>query len=222
MERNSVRSRGFWEDVWSDDRNYEFWTQVSPEVADLIRCQSPQERPEVLDLGCGLGRNAVAFAQAGFQVTATDLAPKGVAHLEAWSEKLNLPIRTMICSFCEDVFPPESFDIVVSVNVIYHAYREEFVQAIGNVRRWLKYGGIFYFTCPTRQEDGKYGHSEELAPHTFQLEPGHVHYHTDEADLDELLTGFRTLSRRKRERHWEKDGVPQFSSRWRVLVEKLC
>ena len=173
----------------------------------------------MLDLGCGLGRNAIAFAQAGFNVTATDLSPTAVSHLQEWAQQLDLRIRTMTCDFIEDVFAPESFDIIISFNVLYHGYREELAQAIGNVQKWLKQGGIFYFTCPTRQ-DGEYGKGKELAPHTFEFEPGHQHYCADETDLDKLLVGFKQLSRKKREHQWEHEGISQFSSRWRVLVEK--
>lgn len=215
------QAAGFWDSVWDDDRNREFWTQVSPEVVDLIGSQSPECRSHVLDLGCGLGRNAIAFARAGFHVTATDLSPTGIAHLEEWAGQLDLRIRTLVCSFDEDVFPPDSFDIVMSFNVLYHGYPEQVVRAIDNVRRWLKPGGVFFFTFPTR-DDGNYGQGRELAPHTFELEPGHMHGHMDEADLDRLLAGFRVLSRTRREHRWEKDGEQQCSSRWRVLVEKCA
>lgn len=214
------QSGHFWETVWNNDQNYGFWKQVSPEVVELIRSQSPDEHPVVLDLGCGLGRNAIAFAQAGFHVTAIDLSPTAISHLQGWARQLDLRIQTLVCDFVEEVFSPESFDIVISINVLYHGYREQLVRAIDNVRHWLKHGGIFYFTCPTRQ-DGEYGKVKELAPHTFELEPGHLHYCADETDLDRLLVGFKQLSRKRREHQWEKDGISRFSSRWQILVEKL-
>ena len=123
-----------------------------------------------------------------------------------------------------NTFPAESFDIVLSYNVIYHGYREQFAQAIEHVRVLLKPAGLFFFTCPTRQ-DGKYGYGEQVAPHTFlctrSITPGDIHYFADEADLDELLAGFRQLSREKDEHYWDNEGVQQFSSYWRILAEKL-
>ena len=219
MTTDDRSSRQFWDGTWSNDENRDFWTRVAPEIVELTQTQSPAQRPAVLDLGCGLGRNAIAFAQAGFQVTATDISPTGVAHLRDWAAQLGLDIHTRISAFTEDRFAPASFDIIVSVNVLYHAYREQVVQAFDHVRRWLKPGGIFYFTFPTR-DDGEYGKIRERAPHTFELEPGHMHYYADENDLQEWLTGFTPLWRKTREHHWEKDGVPQFSCRWQVLVEK--
>ena len=108
---------------------------------------------------------------------------------------------------------------MVSINVIYHGNREQAARAIDNIRRWLKPGGIFYFTMVSR-EDGEYGKGKELAPHTFELDPGHMHYHADQDDLDEMLSGFKILSRTRHEHTYEKQGSPLFSSRWQVLVEK--
>ena len=58
-----------WETYWSDQENRDWWKKPVPEVLDLIRSLSPAEQPKVLDLGCGLGRHAVAFALAGCGTT---------------------------------------------------------------------------------------------------------------------------------------------------------
>lgn len=88
----------------------------------------------------------------------------------------------------------------------------------------LKRGGLFYFTCP-RREDGKYGLGEQVAPHTFLCEksvtPGDIHYFADEADLDELLSGFCQLSRKTTEGYWNNKGEEQFYSSWHILAEKV-
>jgi len=209
----------FWERVWRDPGSREFWAKVSPEVVELVRTQSPKERPDVLDLGCGPGRNAIAFAQAGFKVTATDLSAEAVSNLSDRAGKLGLQVRTLVCDFVDDPFPPESFDIVLSIQALYHGPRAQVAHAIGNVLRWLKRGGIFYFTFPTRQH-GEYGKGKELAPHTFELAPGHIHYYADEEDLRTLLGGFKLLSLGRHEHMREKDGVPQLASQWRILAEK--
>jgi len=215
----SVRDRTFWDGVWSKDENREFWTRVVPEVVHLIESHPPEGHPDVLDLGCGLGRHAIAFAQAGYRVTATDFSPQAISHVDEWAKDLGVQVRTQICRFTDDIFPPESFDIVLSINVIYHSYLDQFAQAIGNVRRWLKPRGIFYFTCPSL-EDGEYKKGKKIASHTVELEPGHIHFCASWDELKNLLGDLRVISRKKRGHHWEEDGVPQFSSRWQVLVEK--
>jgi 2-polyprenyl-3-methyl-5-hydroxy-6-metoxy-1,4-benzoquinol methylase len=213
-----------WETYWSDENHHEWWKRPAPEVLEFIESQSSKERPNVLDLGCGLGRHAIAFAKAGFCVTATDASETAIAHLHEWVRKLGVSIRTETCDVLDDTLPTGTFDIVLSYNVIYHGYREQFAQAIEHARTLLRPGGLFFFTCPSRQ-DGKYGHGEQVAPHTFlctkSITPGDIHYFADEADLDDLLGDFGQLSRKKDERYWNNKGVQQFYSYWQILAEKL-
>ncbi len=212
-----------WEAYWSNPENHDWWKQPAPEVLDLIRSLSPAEKPKVLDLGCGLGRHAIAFALAQFSVTATDVSAAAIQHVSGWAQSLQLSIETHVCDVLGHHFLEASFDIVLSYNVIYHEYREQFAQAIQQVHKLLRQGGIFFFTCPSRQ-DGKYGFGERVAPHTYQctksVTPGDIHYFVDEADLDELLEGFRSIARWKSEGYWDNNGEQQFHSNWHICVKK--
>ena len=218
-----TKDNRIWETYWSGDDDHSWWKRPAPDVLEFISTQSPQERPNVLDLGAGLGRHAIAFAQAGFSVSATDASESAVSHLRRWAEDLSLQIPTQVCDVLGDCFPDGSFDIVLSYNVIYHGSRNLFAAAIDHVRALLRTGGLFYFTCPTR-EDGKYGFGEEVALHTYLCEksvtPGDIHYFADKVDLEDFLSGFRRLSMKKEEGYWSNRGVQQFYSNWRVLAEK--
>jgi SAM-dependent methyltransferase len=212
-----------WEDYWQGDDDHSWWKRPTPEVMKFIASQSPAERPEVLDLGCGLGRHAIAFARAGFSVTASDVSESAIAHLSEWAKDVSLEIRVLVCDVLSDLLPENAFDIVLAYNVIYHGYRHQLFAAVDRVQRLLRTNGLFYFTCPGR-EDGKYGFGREVAPHTFMCEksvtPGDIHYFADEADLNELLSGFFQLHREKREGHWDNRGTKQFYSTWHVLAQK--
>jgi tellurite methyltransferase len=194
-----------WESYWGNQDNWDWWKKPAPEVLDLIRSLSPNEKPKVLDLGCGLGRHAIAFGLAGFSVMATDVSANAIQHLTDWARSLQLSIETQVCDVFADTLPAETFDVVLSYNVIYHGSREQFAQAIQRVRKLLKCKGIFFFTCPSRQ-DGKYGLD--------------IHYFADEVDLQELLVGFQTLARWKSEGYWDNKGEAQFYSNWHIRAEK--
>lgn len=217
-------TNNIWDAYWGNEDHHDWWKQPVREVLEFIKTQSPAQRPDVLDLGCGIGRHAIAFAKAGFCVTATDASETAIAQLNEWANELALSIRTKTCDVLDDSFPAGTFDIVLSNNVIYHGYRYQFAQAIEHVWRLLKSTGLFCFTCPTRQDE-KYGHGEQVAAHTFlctkSITPGDIHYFADEADLDELLAGFKALSRKKEEGYWNNEGVQQFYSNWQILVKKL-
>ncbi len=212
-----------WETYWADQKNHDWWCTPGSEVLDLIRTLSPEDQPKVLDIGCGLGRHAIAFALAGFTVTATDFSEKAVQYLQNWAESLSLKIETKVCDVIGDGFSEDHFDVVLSYNVIYHGLRADFYNAIRHAYDVLKPGGIFFFTCPSRQ-DGKYGIGEMVAPHTYKctksVVKGDTHYFTDESDLDELLQGFTLVKRWKSEGTWDNNGDPQFFSNWHILVKK--
>jgi len=151
------RDKQLWEEYWAGDEDHSWWQRPAPEVLELIASQSPEERRDVLDLGCGLGRHAIAFARAGFRVTAADASEEAVAHIQGWAEEMSLEIRSRVCDVLSEELPESAFDIVLAFNVIYHGHRSDFSAVIDRIRRLLRPDGLFYFTCATR-EDGKYGH----------------------------------------------------------------
>lgn len=213
-----------WEAYWQGDEDHSWWKHPAPEVLEFIASQSPGVRPNVLDLGCGLGRHAIAFARAGFSVTASDASGSAIAYLSKWVEDQSLEIRVVICDVLSGSLPENSFDIVLAYNVIYHGYRHQLAATIDHVRRLLRANGLLYFTCPTR-DDGKYGFGREVAPHTFLCEksvtPGDIHYFADEADLNELLPGFVQVDRDRGEGYWDNRGTRQLYSNLRVLARKV-
>lgn len=213
-----------WNSYWRDQANHGWWEQPAPRVVEFIESQSRESRPAMLDMGCGLGRHAIAFAKRGFRVTATDTSQQAIDHLQSWAERLDLSIATHVCSMLEQPFHQSSFDIVLAYNVIYHGGKGQFAEAIERVRSLLKPSGLFYFTCPTRS-DGKYGHGECIAPHTYastkSMTPGDIHYFTDRAELHEVLARFAVRSIQADEGYWSNRGEQQFFSNWHVLAEKI-
>src|SRR4030042_2775248 len=109
-----MMAANMWEAYWRNQDNYDWWKKPAPEVLDFIRSISPVERPKVLDLGCGLGRHAIAFALAKFSVTATDTSVTAIQHLNDWARGVELSIETQVCDALDDALPYETFDIVLS------------------------------------------------------------------------------------------------------------
>ena len=120
------KERMFWESVWRKQEDRDFWTQVDPEVAKLAEAVTPEQYPAVLDLGCGLGRNAIPFSRAGHSVTTVDVSETAVAYVRAQAEELGLQISTKVARFTEDIFADEQFDLVLAVNVLYHGLPSDF------------------------------------------------------------------------------------------------
>jgi SAM-dependent methyltransferase len=92
----------------------------------------------VLDAGCGSGRDALAFKEAGYAASAFD----GSARLvEMAARNTGLPVRHL--TFAEMDWDA-AFDGVWACATLLHLAPAELPVALANVRRALKPGGAFY------------------------------------------------------------------------------
>jgi len=97
----------------------------------------------VLELGCGLGMNAVMMARQGASVTAIDIAPKRVDWVNRLAQKYGYRNIKAVCMSAEDLsFPKENFDVVYSNEVLIHTNRSRCLKGCRDV---LKTGGKAIF-----------------------------------------------------------------------------
>ncbi len=74
--------------------------------------QYDRQRADVLDIGCGQGRDALFIARRGHRVVGVDLAATGVAHMLEEAEAENLNIEGIVADL-HDYTPAGEFDVVV-------------------------------------------------------------------------------------------------------------
>jgi len=131
----------------------------------------PQSRGKVLILGCGLGHEIRAFAQAGYDVTAIDFAPGAVER----SRRLNgtaLASRIILGDFFSHDLAPNSFDYVYERAFLcaLHPDRREVYRA--RIASLLKYQGslvgYFYYQPPVISAGPPYGFAWGTADELFE------------------------------------------------------
>jgi len=67
-----------WDERWATPEGRADWLVPDPAVAALVPVLKARRTQHVLDLGCGIGRHALLFAEHGFAVQAIDGAPAGL------------------------------------------------------------------------------------------------------------------------------------------------
>lgn len=107
----------------------------------------------LLDAGCGAGRDARAFAQAGYDVAAFDASPAMVA---AAQDHAGLPVRRMTF----EAFVWEScFEGIWACASLLHVAEADLPEAIARLARHLVPGGVLYMSfkpgAGTRIKDGR-------------------------------------------------------------------
>jgi SAM-dependent methyltransferase len=95
----------------------------------------PRGRPEVLDAGCGTGANVAHFADLG-AVTGVDI----VAEALAYCRQRNITSLAQ-ASVTDLPFANDSFDLIMSFDVLYHAQVGDDVAALHEFYRLLSPGG---------------------------------------------------------------------------------
>jgi SAM-dependent methyltransferase len=209
-----------WNDRWNTPHGRAEWLTPEPDVAAFAAQLATGPAKRVLDLGCGVGRHALAYARLGLEVTAVDMAESGISELRRSATAENLEITTMIAAMTELPFADHTFDHVLSFNVIYHGDPLIVGAAVREIARVLKPGGTYQGTMLSKR-NAKYGKGEEIAPNTFvedAVDPEdsdkiHPHYYCNAAELVELFSDFELLSLIDREH------VKPGSWHWHMLAE---
>ncbi|MDM1762110.1 class I SAM-dependent methyltransferase [Acinetobacter sp. 251-1] len=107
------------------------------------------EHAKILDLGCGSGRDSLAFKNKGYQVEATDYSEKLVAQ----AKKLT-GIQVRLESFYE-LNDWEKYEGIWACASLLHCERGRLTEVIGRILNALKPDGICYMSF-------KYGETERI------------------------------------------------------------
>jgi SAM-dependent methyltransferase len=166
-------ARDFWEGTKDHD--------VSQNVAALLR-HLPHDGPaDILDLGCGPGRDLVTFLEQGHRPVGLDAAPEFVAMArahagcEVWQgDMLALEL------------PPQRFDGIFANAVLFHVPSQELPRVLAELHAALRRGGVLFCSNPhgpdVEEEHGlRYGSYLTLETWTaFMTDAGFVlleHYY---------------------------------------------
>jgi 2-polyprenyl-6-hydroxyphenyl methylase/3-demethylubiquinone-9 3-methyltransferase len=102
----------------------------------------------VLDIGCGGGYLAEAFAADGFQVTGLDPAVNSIRAAQRHAAETGLQIRYEVGRGESLPFADETFDIVCCCDVLEHV--DDVGQVLREAARTLKPGGVFLYDTVNR------------------------------------------------------------------------
>ncbi|MFI1149822.1 class I SAM-dependent methyltransferase [Streptomyces sp. NPDC020817] len=188
----------YWDEVWrTDSGRTGDWSRPHPWVVDEAARLRKLGAQDVLDLGCGVGRHALWFAEAGFASSGTDASEAAIHAAREESEKRGVRVALDIGDFGRLPYADDSFDYVLAFNVVYHNDEAGLGRVLEEVRRVLRPGGIYQSTMLSKR-NGEYGHGIEVSPNTFRRPEAtddkvHPHLYVDAADLLRLHPGFRLL-----------------------------
>jgi tellurite methyltransferase len=99
-----------------------YWGQapssMAPRVVEAVK-PGAGFRPKLIDLGCGEGRDAIYFAQHGFEVVALDLSAVGLEKARRYAAEADVEIETVHAD-AADYGLEDTYDVVFSTGTLHY------------------------------------------------------------------------------------------------------
>ena len=123
-------------------------------LAEFLRQVTPGGA--ALDLGAGAGRDSIALAAAGMNVTAVDLSERGLQRVlqRAIEAGVGDHVRTFVADVREFELPARSFDGIVATTVLDHIPAMDAEQLWQRIAAALTDHGFLYAEVHTTEDPG--------------------------------------------------------------------
>lgn len=151
--------------VWNWKKNEkDFWLRPITHCAYLGQRWQCMGKRNILDLGCGLGRNTIYFAkQYGFRMTAVDLSDYAINYLKQAAIEENLVVDAVKEDMYNMPFTSSAFDCVFAYGVTSHLTSDKVGKLIAEINRVVKPGGEIYITMLSKSSSNfKFAKPEDL------------------------------------------------------------
>jgi SAM-dependent methyltransferase len=184
-------ARAFWEGTRDHD--------VSQNIAALLDHIQASPPFEVLDFGCGPGRDLMTFRQLGHHATGLE----GSAQLAAMARR-HSGCEVLEQNFLRLDLPGEHFDGVFANAVLFHIPRQELPRILRQLHATLKPNGVLFSSNP--RGDGQEGWSGDRYGAFHDWESWRTHM---------VAAGFSELTHYYRPPGLPRDQQPWLASVWR-------
>lgn len=188
-----------------DDKAQSFWEgtkdyNVSQNYAALLSQFTPDDLLDILDFGCGPGRDVGYFKSLGHRPVGLDGSAQFCAMARRHSD-----CEILCQDFLSIDIPAVAFDAIFANASLFHIPSQELPRVLGELHASLRVGGILFSSNPRGSDEGwsgeRYGHFMEL----------------DVAGRYLQDAGFELLSH-----YYRPKGLPREQQPWLAMVSKKC
>jgi SAM-dependent methyltransferase len=120
-------------------------------ILDVLKRVAPRQGV-ALEIACGTGQHATAFAEAlpALDYQPSDINPVALASASAWVQESALPKQhpAIFLDVCDPVWPVKTADLVICINMIHIAPWSACAGLLAGAGRILRSGGILFLYGP--------------------------------------------------------------------------
>jgi SAM-dependent methyltransferase len=209
----------FWDSFYSDRKKaIPFFSDLPDENLVSYFQENIFKAGNVLELGCGPGRNAIYFAQQGCIVDAIDISQESIK----WAQERVIEHHLNINFIRKNIFDLNikegKYDVVYDSGCFHHIAPHRRMSYIELIKKALKKDGFFALTCFV--PGGELGGAEISDWEVYRLNSlkGGLGY--SEMKLRGIFKDFKELEIRKMKEFKEQDGVFGVTGMLTALFQK--
>lgn len=201
------------------------WRQPSQESYYLVNRWKALGKQDVLDLGCGIGRHSILFAEEGFRTHAMDLSENAVERAKEWATERHLDIDFKVGDMQHLPYEEESMDALFAYYVISHADTEGVKHILKQIRNVLKPEGEAYLTFGSKDSWGWKENWPVVDANTKLRQedgPDHnvPHFFADPETIFELMSDFDIIDLKQIQKIEKANGKIKDHHHYHVLAKR--
>jgi ubiquinone/menaquinone biosynthesis C-methylase UbiE len=191
-----------WEEYYSVlDAPPDWLKKPVPFIVDSVSLFRKHGARVFLDLGCGIGRNAIYLGKEGFDVVGADISRSALKKAKGWSESEGTrSVSVLCCSMTALPFTEQTFHAVISVSVVHHACKNDIKKAVEEIHAVLRNNGLFVANLLST-EDYRYASGDKLESGTYRVledfegkQFEEVHHFFSRKEIQSLLKSFKKIA----------------------------
>ncbi len=195
-----------WDKVYNDFKGKRFsvWKEdITPFLEEEIDFLKNRGVKKILDAGCGDGRNLLAFAKAGFEMTGIDISQEACPRAKRVVKQY--PQTKVICQDLTDLNGADEYDAIICDYVMVHL--QDGKKVIENFHRALGRNAYLLIEFLST-DDPSFGKGEKVGENSF-ISHGIFHHFYSLDEVKNLLSLFKILEIRKI-RHQDPNHVADY------------
>jgi len=182
-----------WEEAY---RSVESLWGLKPDRT-LIEYAKIVPKGNVLDLGVGEGRNALFFAEMGYNVEGVDISQTAIERCIERAKMRNLKVKAGVGDLKEVEIPQGRYSLIIAAWVLTFFRKSEVQKIVGKMKGGLMKDGFVYVAVFSPSDPG-YERAkqslQEVEDNTFysSRRSSHIHYFTRD-EIHSVFAGFKTI-----------------------------
>jgi len=210
-----LKKLGYWNDIYSK-KNY-FGTGptiLALKAQEIIKKNSVSN---ILELGCGQGRDSLFFTNLGCNVVGTDISENAINFVKKIKNEENLENLELILHDTLNPFNFKNldFDLVYSNLALQFFDLIQLSQIFSNIKKIMKANSLFLFS--TKKSGDKYFEfGTKVSENSFEYN-GITRYFYSRSQLEHILKNYFTILSFEDDSHVNSDKTT--SVWWKILVK---